>query len=94
MSAEERLNRAAHAFLDARGYHLSPSKVTRIVRTYQARVARNGFEFFDFLANAVLMDADTCRRALLDPDLVRVISYADPTGETATHRVMREQVTP
>lgn len=87
----ERLIDAAHAILDGCGYHLGPNKVVRLVRRFEARIARNGWEFFDFLANAVLMDADTRRRALLDPDIARAISYADPTGEHAVNVVLRER---
>lgn len=85
----ERLIRAATQILDGCGYGMGPRKVHRLVRKFEARVARNGWEFFDFLANAVLMDADTRRRALLDPDVARVIAYADPTGETAVSNVLR-----
>lgn len=87
----ERLIRAASSILDGCGYEMGPRKVHRLVRKFEARVARNGWQFFDFLANAVLMDADTRRRALLNPDIARAISYADPTGETAVARVMRGQ---
>lgn len=89
MSAEERYNRVANAILDATGYALGRSKVRRIVREFTARVERNGFAFFEFFSNALLLDADTRRRALLDPDVARTISYADPTGEDAVRNVMR-----
>jgi hypothetical protein len=85
----ERLIRSAHVILDGCGYEMGPRRVHRLVRKFEARVARNGWEFFDFLANAVLMDADQRRRALLDPDVARAISYADPTGEAAVAKVMR-----
>jgi hypothetical protein len=54
-------------------------------------ILRNcGFAFFDFLANAVRLTAEQRRRALADPDVSRVISYADPTGETAVRNIARE----
>jgi hypothetical protein len=90
-SQTERYIAAAHEILDGCGYEMGHNRVVRLVRRFEARVARNGWEFFDFLANAVLMDADTRRRALLDPDVARAISYADPTGELAVERVMRER---
>jgi len=90
MSAEERYNRIANATLDASGYALGRSKVRRLVREFTGRVERNGFEFFEFFTNALLLDADTRRRALLNPDVARAISYTDPTGETAVGNVMRE----
>lgn len=36
--------------------------------------------------------ADKFKRGLFDPELARVIQYADPTGELATNNVMREQL--
>lgn len=89
MSAEERYNRIANATLDASGYALGRSKVRRLVREFTGRVERNGFEFFEFFTNALLLDADARRRALLNPDVARAISYADPTGETAVRNVIR-----
>lgn len=35
--------------------------------------------------------ADKFKRGEYDPDLVRVIGYSDPTGETAVNNYMREQ---
>lgn len=89
MSAEERYLRIAHATLDASGYALGRSKVRRLVREFTSRVESNGFAFFDFFANALLLDADQRRRALLNPDVAMTIAYADPTGETAVRNVMR-----
>lgn len=91
MSAEERLNRVANAVLDDSGYAMGRSKVRRLIREFTARVEGNGFQFFEFFANALLLDADQRRRALMNPDVARAISYADPTGETAVARVMRGQ---
>lgn len=65
-------------------------RVNRLVQTFGARVERNGFGFFDFLANTIQLDAAARRRALADPDVARAISYADPTGEKAVAHVMRE----
>ena len=69
---------------------MGTQRVTRLVRQFQSRVERNGFAFFDFLANSVQLDSATRRRALADPDIQRVISYMDPTGETAVRNVMKE----
>jgi hypothetical protein len=85
----EKLIRAAHAILDGCGYEMGPNKVARIVRTFEKRVAGNGWSFFDFLANTVQLDADKRRHLLNDPDVMRVVSYADPTVETAVSNVMR-----
>lgn len=37
--------------------------------------------------------ADKFKRGEYDPDLVRVIGYSDPTGETAVNNYMRELAT-
>lgn len=85
----ERLIRAAHVILDNCGIALGPRKVHRIVRTFESRVAGNGWSFFDFLATSVQLDAERRRQLLDDPTIARAIAYADPTGETAVHNVMR-----
>ncbi len=90
MSAEH-LIRDARIILTNCGVSLGPSKISRLVRSYQARVQRNGFPFFDFLVNAVQVDDVRRRQALAAGDVQRVISYADPTGETAVRNVARER---
>lgn len=70
---------------------MRPAKVRRLVQAFQQRVEGNGFTFFDFLANSVQLDAETRHRALADPDVQRVIAYADPTGDTAVRHVMKER---
>jgi hypothetical protein len=85
-SAED-LIKAAHMLLEEYEISMSPSKVSRIVRTYKHQVERNGFPFVDFLVNAVDISMHQ-RRA--DPNKARVISYADPTGEDAVHNVLSE----
>lgn len=89
-SAED-LIRDARIILTNCGVNVGPSKLSRLVRTYQTRVERNGFLFFDFLVNAVQVDDVRRRQALAAPDVQRVISYADPTGETAVRNVARER---
>jgi hypothetical protein len=85
----EDLIRDAHVILANCGVPMGTQRVTRLVRQFQSRVERNGFAFFDFLANSVQLDSATRRRALADPDIQRVISYADPTGEQAVNNVRR-----
>jgi hypothetical protein len=87
----EDLARIAHAVLDNCGLDMSRSKVSRLIRTFQARVAGNGWSFFDFLANSIQLDAEHRRQLLHTPDVARVISYADPTGETAVRNVLRHR---
>lgn len=85
----DRMISAAHVILDNCGVAMSWTRVRRLVQTFEHRVQHNGFAFFDFLANSVCLSADERRRALADPDIARVIAYADPTGETAVNHVMR-----
>lgn len=88
-SAEtDQLIKIAHATLADCGIEMSPSKVSRLVRQFQGRVQHNGWAFFEFFANALLLTAEQRRRATANPDVVRVISYADPTGEQAVHNIM------
>lgn len=37
--------------------------------------------------------ANKYKKGLFDPELQRIINYSDPTGETATNNIMKEQVT-
>jgi len=85
----EGLKQTARTILWNVGIDYGPNKINRLAVTFARRVERNGFAFFDFLANAVQLDAETRRRALANPDIQRVISYSDPTGETAVNNVMR-----
>ena len=85
----EDMIRAAQVILTNCGVEMRPQRVTRLVRQFKARVEGNGFAFFDFLANAVRLNAEQRRAALANPDIQRVISYADPTGEMAVANVMR-----
>lgn len=80
---------AAHTVLANVGCAMGARKVNHLIQTFEARVQGNGFAFFDFLANSMRLDAETRRRALANPDVQRVIAYADPTGETAVANVMR-----
>lgn len=87
-TSAESLIRDAHLALNNAGVHMSPSKVSRLVRQFKHRVEANGYSFGEFLANAVVMNAEQRRCLLANPDIARVISYADPTGEVAVARVM------
>ena len=88
-TSAETLVRHAHKLLADSGVAMSPSRVSRLVRDYKRRVETNGFGFEAFLVNTALLTADQRRRALLNPDIARVVSYADPTGETAVNNVVR-----
>lgn len=60
--------------------------VTQFVRTMPNAGGRT---FILYLASAVQMSEDQKRCVLSDPDIARVIAYADPTGEAAVNNVMR-----
>lgn len=83
------LQAAAQTILWNCGIDFGPNKITRLCLRFAQRVAGNGYDFFDFIANQVELSAEERRRALHDPEVVRVISYADPTGEAAVRNVMR-----
>ena len=87
----ESLKKAARTILWNVGIDYSPNKIARLCVTFRDRVEGNGFAFFDFLANSVRLSEQQRRDALADPDVRRVISWADPTGETAVRNVIRER---
>ncbi len=79
--------RQTHTALTRFGVTMSPSKVSRLVRTFKQKVEGNGFPFADYIANNVEMHAE--RRRAMASELRKVISYSDPTGETAIRNVLR-----
>lgn len=59
------------------------------IRDYLIYLAtENGEELSRSRANNL---ADKFKKGAYDPELIRVIQWADPTGEQATTNVMREQ---
>jgi hypothetical protein len=88
-SQTQRRIAAAHKLLTGTGYYMSPSKVSRLVRQFETRLESAGADFFDFLANKVQLTTEQRIRALANPDIARVIAYADPTGESAVNNVIR-----
>jgi hypothetical protein len=85
--AVEELIRDTQTVLANCGISMSPSKVSRLVRAYKHRVERNGFSFAAYIVNNIAIHTAQ-RQAIIDA-LVKVISYADPTGETAASNVDR-----
>jgi len=73
----ETLIREAHSLLDARGITAGNTKVTRAVRGYLGRASGSVTPFEEWILSA------------LHIDWAQVISYADPTGETAVAHVGR-----
>jgi len=90
-TSQTQLVNDAHKWLADAGVAMSPSKVSRLVRQFEARVAANGWSLHQFLANTAQLSAEQRRKAVANSDLRRVISYADPTGERAVSRVLREK---
>ncbi len=87
----ERLIRAAHVLLDHAGYAMGARRVNALVHRFVEQVGPRGWTFFDFMANAIQLDAEARRSLALDPDVARAISYADPTGEHAVNVVLSER---
>lgn len=81
---------AARLILDNCGITFGNRKIFRLVDQFVERAPRaTGHAFFLYLTNAVQMSTEQQRTALLNPDIARVIAYADPTGESAVNNVMR-----
>lgn len=85
----ETLVRLAHHVLDTAGVRLSPSKVSKVARTYKHQVEPNGYPFLAYLVAAIQLTADQRQRVYDDPDTRKVIPWADPTGETAARHADR-----
>lgn len=84
------LSSAARLILDNCGIQFSQNRIVRLVLQFKQRAPyAAGIVFFQYLTNAVHMSAEQQRAALQNPDIARVIAYADPTGETAVNNVMR-----
>lgn len=84
----EDLKVAARTILWNCGVDYGPNRINRLCVTFAKRVERNGFGFFDFLANSVALTVEQRRSALANPDVARAIAYADPTGEIAVNNVL------
>jgi hypothetical protein len=82
---------AVHAILANHGITMPPCKVNKLVRGFCASASASGWVFVDYLSERVTLSADQRRQLLCDPDLERITAYLDPTGQTATRRVMRER---
>lgn len=88
LSVEELIDQVSIVFANA-GIRMNQSKVSRLVRGFKHRIEPNGFAFVDYLVNSLALTVMQ-RRHVAD-ELVKVIAYADPVGEEAVRRVMRER---
>lgn len=89
-ASTEDLVRDARRILDACGVVMSPSRVSRLVRSYEQEVRAKGVPFALFLLNSVHLSAARRVELLADPEMRRAVAYADPTGEQAVRNVLRD----
>lgn len=87
----EQLVRHAHTILSACGRSMSANKVCKVVRQYQRHVKPNGWVFWDFMANAMLLTGDQRSVMATDYDVYKTICYLDTVGETAVDNVTRQR---
>jgi hypothetical protein len=74
------------------GVAMGPNAINRLVIQFNRHLPNaNGWAFFLYIANAIQMSEKQRRAALLDPDIARVISYTDHTGEAAVNNVLRRE---
>ena len=89
------LIRLAHDLLDNLHLAMSPSRVSRLVRRYEACVAPTGWTFLEFFSTACTLTRQQQhlmrRLVLADPARAAMLSYPDPTGETAARHVDDEK---
>lgn len=77
------------AFLAQAELHRTESWVQRVSRDY-ARIAPKGTPLQVFIATRIALTLEEHAVVAGKPDLRYLLSYADPTGETAIRNVMRE----
>lgn len=88
----EQLKSLARLVLSNIGANFGANRVNRLVTRFVRAMPNAGaWTFLLYLTNAVQMSAEQRRAVLRDPEIARVISYADPTGETAVNNVLRTQ---
>lgn len=76
------------AELDRIGVPAGRSKVARLVRRWAERVRFTGYPLAEWIADGLALDAQHRARVASE---MRVICYADPTGERAVANVKRER---
>lgn len=82
----------ATLILDNCGIQFGRRKLFRLVDRFKERAPdADGGVFFQYLTAAVQMTVEQQHVALANPDVARIIGYADPTGETAVNNVIRER---
>lgn len=84
------LREQIRAVLVDAGLSRTESWVHRVSRDY-ARLAFSGMPIGMFIATRLSLNSIERRRVAERADLRYLLSYADPTGETAVRNVMRER---
>lgn len=88
----DELINAACLIRDNCGLVFGTRRIFRLVDTFKARAPRaSGQVFFQYFCGEVQLTVEQQQRALHDPDVARVLAYADPTGEAAVNHVLRER---
>jgi hypothetical protein len=77
-------------FLQTSGLERTESWVQRVSRDY-ARLAIPGTPVGVFIATRIALNPVERRRLAERADLRYLLSYADPTGETAVRNIMRDR---
>lgn len=72
---------------------IGSNRIFKITQDWHRRMPNaSGYAFFLYLTSEVFRLSQEQREyLLLNPDVLRVISYSDPTGEKAVNRVMQER---
>lgn len=82
--------------LGARDF-LGPNRVARIAARFHHHLPRANIRLlfiaylFGEIENVVTVSIEAKRAALINPDVMRWISYPDPTGEGAVRHVMSQR---
>lgn len=84
----ETLIRYANQVLDTTGVNRSPSWVSRTVRSFQQH-ASGRMRFGTWLVNRLQLNTEQRIALRSNPDIAYLMTYVDPTGETAVRNVMR-----
>jgi hypothetical protein len=87
----EQLVRHAHVILSACGRSMSANKVCKLTHRYEQFVQRNGWTFFDYITNEMLLTEQEQAAIWADPDAYNSLRYLDPTGDCAVRNVMRQR---
>lgn len=88
--SQQELACAARRLVDDSGIYLGQNRILRLALKFRAYQPQGDTPaFLRWFANEVNLNAEQRRRAArTNPAIARVISYSDPTGETAVNNVI------